>query len=352
MTYQVPHELTDHATICGLNMNFLRESFEERAKKPHHKVTHTPEHGLSVRMKSGYMYLKEQKDAIVLTAASDRPDKLFKLKGTIGKILKELQPDTFQELQWANASDVGAMPPNLQLTRVLSVEPLGTAFVRVRLQVPNLSFIDDTSIHFGIALPPETGNAPEWPYVNENGNAVWPKGDKAFHRPVYTSRTLYPEAGEMDFDVFLHESGRISKWIKQLQPGDRMAMIGRGSNGGGLLDNNKVLMFGDETAFPAIAHILDKLPAGAEGTVTLEAENGADCGYPIVAPEGISINWITRGKDKHLSEFAKEQCSAAPDHFLWFAAERQDAMRMREFFRAQGKDPQDAYVRAYWNRNG
>ncbi|OED42743.1 hypothetical protein ACH42_11720 [Endozoicomonas sp. (ex Bugula neritina AB1)] len=347
---QVPsNDLTDKTVISGLELDFLRQKFTERAKKPHHAVKPTGDNGFSVRMKSGLVFLSEQEGTIAVTASSDRPDKLFKLKGTFSHIIESMSPEIFQELSWENAPEVGSLPPNFQFTTVMSVTPVGP-FVRVRVKMPNLSFIDDTSIHFRVVLPPKGVKRPEWPYIDENGNSVAPKGEKALHRPVYTARKLYPETSEMEFDIFVHEGGRVTEWAQQIQPGERMAMIGRGGNGGGFLDVEKVIMFGDETAFPAIAHILDHLPATATGEVTLEADKGAECGYPISAPAGVTINWIKRTGNGELAVAALSQIEQYPDHFLWFAAETQDALKVREAQKKKGKTPGEAYVRAYWSR--
>jgi NADPH-dependent ferric siderophore reductase len=60
----------------------------------------------------------------------------------------------------------------------------------------------------------------------------------------------------------------------------------------------RLLLAADETAVPAVASILEGLPATARGTVLIEVPEEADQ-LPLSAPPGIRIEWVARGENGH-----------------------------------------------------
>ncbi|GAB5377930.1 MAG: hypothetical protein AcusKO_43920 [Acuticoccus sp.] len=302
---------------------------------------------LTVRTAHGLVGLRDGEGAAGVAAMVAAADArwLFILKDGLVTQLAQAMPEAAQGLRWSDAA-AGGTPPNFQFARVVSVEPLGSAFLRVQLFPEDLSRFGDEAIHFRLVLAPPGLADVAWPSVGANGAVVWPSGDKALHRPVYTTRRIDRAARLMEFDIFLHEGGRVSDWARGATARTVVGLTGPG--GGGIPDTTCIVMFADETGFPAVARILEALPAGTEGEVTLLAEAGAACGYPMAPPPGVVLRWLSPRDGLALDVAAMEAHRAHPDHFLWFAGERTAAMAARAGFKAAGGDPARAYISAYW----
>jgi NADPH-dependent ferric siderophore reductase len=288
-------------------------------------------------------------EGLKIKVSAARPDWLFMLKESLVEHLAHFVPDAVENLRWSDAEEVGSLPPNFQFAKVQSVQPIGTSFMRVRIKGANLGSYDDESIHFRIILPPAGQEDVTWPQVEANGATVWPKGDDALHKPVYTVRWIDQAAGLLDLDVFIHEGGRVSDWVGQLSAGDTTAIVGPG--GGGIPQTNRINLYGDETAFPAIARILHALPSDSVGRAVLVAQDGADCGYPIEAPAGVTVDWLRHADDQNIADIALADQKAMPDHFFWFAAEKSQVQPVQKALKAAGITSATSYVATYWSKS-
>ncbi len=121
---------------------------------------------------------------------------------------------------------------------------------------------------------------------------------------------------ELDVDFVMHfdESGKggpASQWAIKAAPGDTLSVIGpnigaakcstAGAYGGiewspGLAQ--RVLLAGDETAVPAIAAILESLPADMTGHAILEVPEPADF-QDVQTSSGVAVTWLARGERPH-----------------------------------------------------
>lgn len=125
---------------------------------------------------------------------------------------------------------------------------------------------------------------------------------------TYTARYVRPEAGEVDVDVALHgDAGPASRWARAAQPGDVLMLMGPngahpGPHGGVEFTppapGVPVLLAGDETAVPAIAAILERLPADTVGAALLEVPYAADA-LALTAPAGMEVRWLARAGAAH-----------------------------------------------------
>ncbi|NKX55196.1 siderophore-interacting protein [Arthrobacter mobilis] len=136
---------------------------------------------------------------------------------------------------------------------------------------------------------------------------------------------------ELDVDFVLHfdddgVGGPASSWAAHAAPGDRVSIIGPNAAaancptarayGGiewrpGLASH--VLLAGDETALPAIAAILESLPADITGTAVLEVPHAADF-QDLATAARVDIRWLERGRRPHgeLLEAAVRRAVAVP----------------------------------------
>jgi len=106
---------------------------------------------------------------------------------------------------------------------------------------------------------------------------------------TYTTRAVRRADREIDIDMVAHEVlGPASAWIEKARVGDEVLVfapttalteVSLGVDFVPPAQTGDYLLAGDETAAPAIAVILEQLPADATGTVVLEVPDPEDCAY-------------------------------------------------------------------------
>ena len=163
-----------------------------------------------------------------------------------------------------------------------------------------------------LILPPAGGDL-----NGLSGGADWYRrlrGMPEATRPVvrtYTVRAVRSagtEDAQVDVDLVLHGvAGPASAWASRLLadgarlPAFQAALLGPDARfvgwHGGLefvTDvTDDLLIVGDETAMPAIAGILERLPKRATGTVLIEVPEPGDR-LDLAAPDGMRIDWLPR----------------------------------------------------------
>jgi len=100
----------------------------------------------------------------------------------------------------------------------------------------------------------------------------WARKLPKAERPVprrYTVRQWDPDERRLTIDFVVHgDTGVAGRWARHASPGDRLQL--RGMPSGGYVPDAEAdchLMVGDESALPAIAASLARLPAGARAVV-------------------------------------------------------------------------------------
>lgn len=346
MTLQTQFPIQATTALANLAFSAIRMVLLQESKASRLTLSDNNDDLITVQTAQGLISFARDGQGTIVTVSADRPDALFTIKERLMLRLTELAPQVIENLRWSDATETGNLPANFQLVTVLSVIPVGTVFLRVRVQARDLSGFGDDSIHLRLALPLRGQDPVEWPSVAANGSTVWPKGDKALHNPVYTTRWLDKTTGEMDIDVFLHDGGQVTDWASNVKPGTKVGIVG--PVGRGIPKTRKILLIADETALPAAARIMETLSENTIGHVTLLTDNGKDCAYPLTAPTGVSITWLSRRDSHNLAELAQAAHRDLPDHFLWFAGEKCDVQIVRTAFKERQGDPSDAYMAVYW----
>ncbi|MEV0158109.1 siderophore-interacting protein [Micromonospora sp. NPDC050686] len=112
---------------------------------------------------------------------------------------------------------------------------------------------------------------------------------------AYTVRAWDAAAGELTLDVVHHgEAGLAGPWAAALRPGDEVRFVGPGGGYAPSPTADWHLMVGDESALPAIAASLERLPVGAPATVFVEVDGPAD-EQPLASPGAVRLTWLHRG---------------------------------------------------------
>ena len=93
---------------------------------------------------------------------------------------------------------------------------------------------------------------------------------------AYTVRHYRPALHEFDIDCVLHDSGPMSRWAAAAEPGQQLEVSG--ARGGFPIDAELqwMLLAGDQAALPAIAAIMEALPASMTAKVVLEVRDYAE----------------------------------------------------------------------------
>ncbi|GEL96412.1 hypothetical protein CCO02nite_30700 [Cellulomonas composti] len=125
---------------------------------------------------------------------------------------------------------------------------------------------------------------------------------------TYTARYVRQQSRELDVDIVLHgDHGPASRWASSATIGDELVVLGPNADAtgphGGVdfvppLRTEQFLIAGDETALPAIANILERLPADARGEALVEMPHSADR-LELTAPAGVTVRWLGRDGAPH-----------------------------------------------------
>jgi NADPH-dependent ferric siderophore reductase len=141
--------------------------------------------------------------------------------------------------------------------------------------------------------------------------AAWlalPEAERGSMR-TYTVRALHGSGvgTRLVVDIVVHAHGTLGpgcRWALTAARGDRVLLVGprMGTDFGGIEFDpgraGRLLLVGDETAVPAIASILESLPAGTSGRAYLEVPTSDDL-LDLRPPRGMRVVWLPRNGVEH-----------------------------------------------------
>ena len=111
---------------------------------------------------------------------------------------------------------------------------------------------------------------------------------------TYTVRAFDAARGELTLDVVLHgDEGVAGPWAAAARPGDTVEVLGPG---GGYAPDPTAgwhLLVGDDSALPAVAASLERLPAGVRALVFLEVDGPQDQ-QPLPTAADAVVVWVHR----------------------------------------------------------
>lgn len=253
-----------------------------------------------------------------------------------------------------------AVPPRAQRYRgIRMLEVLGAAQVTPKMR--RITFGGDELEGFGegpnlkILIPPPNRAVPELPVTGADGRAVWPPDDRKPTVRTYSLRAHRPEKGEIDVDFVLHNNGgAATSWAARAKRGD---IVGVGGPGGRTVSAaDWYLIAGDHAALPAIAAMLEKLPAHAHGRAFIEVPDVAEQ-QPLTSNTDIEIVWLHRngmpaGADSLLP--AAVLATSWPNAgrvFAWAGCESSAVRTIRAHWRDERRlDRRQILAIGYWRR--
>ncbi|MEM7273798.1 MAG: siderophore-interacting protein [Actinomycetota bacterium] len=177
---------------------------------------------------------------------------------------------------------------------VREAKRLSPSMVRIVLGGGDLDEFDSTpwtdqyiNAHFVPAGAPYT--------VPFDPNEARETGDDFRPRPRrYTVRSWDEDAKELTIDFVAHGAeGYAGPWAQRAVPGDRLQFQGPGGSYAPNPEAAWHLFVGDESALPAIAASLEKVPAGARCVVRIVVD-GPDDELPLDSPGELDVVWLHR----------------------------------------------------------
>jgi NADPH-dependent ferric siderophore reductase len=220
---------------------------------------------------------------------------------------------------------------------------------RVELVTPHVKRITID----GSCLPPFRAGLPaQWLKV------FVPTGDgQAIPGRAYTVRRFDPVSKKLDL-AFLHgDNGPVSAWAARVKPGESFEISATHPRSGFAIQNatEHYLLFGDETALPAIGGILEALPAHARADVFVEIDDAGE-EQIIETAATVHLTWLHRKADGHavarsLVEAAKALGRPDENTVVWIAAEASIVKSLRTHaLLGWGVDRKRLHAAGYWKR--
>lgn len=168
-------------------------------------------------------------------------------------------------------------------------------------------------------------------------------------RRHYTIRAWRPTS--LDIDFVLHGHGAAAAWAVTAQPGDEIEA--RGPRGRTRLAEGVDwhLFVGDETCLPAIAAMLEALPAGAAAHAIVEIEDDGER-QPVRTQARLDLAWVVRGgparpNDLLLNALKEFERPPGVGH-AYVIGETSGVRAERHFLLERGWDPQRITAEGYW----
>jgi NADPH-dependent ferric siderophore reductase len=226
--------------------------------------------------------------------------------------------------------------------RLVSVLVRGDALDGFKIEAP--------TSHVKVYLPADGQDAPALPEQTPDG-PVWPEGAE---RPVVRTYTpvRFDEASKtLELQFVLHGVGPASEWAERVVPGDKLAVAGPG--GRFALDETAAhwWLAADESAIPAVATLLEALPATAAADVHIEVADAAD-EIAFDSPAKTTVTWHHRRSPDAFGAELAEAARAAEipaGARIWVACEAGAMRGIRRYFtRERGLPLSSMVTRGYW----
>ncbi|MFJ5045340.1 siderophore-interacting protein [Streptomyces sp. NPDC088719] len=180
-----------------------------------------------------------------------------------------------------------------------------------------------------------------------------PEAERPWMRS-FTVRAYDRERNVMAVDFVLHgDGGPASRWGAAARPGDVLGMVGPSSlYARPLPAARRMLLAGDEAALPAIATVLETLPAGTGAVVFAEVADAAEERELPAAAGGSEVRWVHRDRGGSL-EAAVREAGPVLDGVdaAWVAGESSAVRALRRHLVEERHLPKPAVeFSGYWRR--
>ncbi|MFJ7065488.1 siderophore-interacting protein [Streptomyces sp. NPDC101115] len=185
-----------------------------------------------------------------------------------------------------------------------------------------------------------------------------PHDERAVMRSYTVRAQRTSPVDEVDIDFAVHEDGGPAcRWAQHAKAGDRVVVLGPAvaENTGVRFqlpaDADSVIVWGDETALPAVSAILEWLPAETRAHVYLEVPYSGDR-MELATEADATVTWLVREEG---APSATEVIAGAElpggSPYVWIAGESGSVKALRRHFvRERGIDKRRVTFVGYWRK--
>lgn len=191
--------------------------------------------------------------------------------------------------------------PNYRRITFQGVDNMGPETIRdlrIKLIFPDSAGLPD--------LPPDPSWRKVWGGLPADERGVMRTYSiRALRRPQAAGPDGTPVPAEMDIDFVLHttDPGPAASWAETASVGDTLILVAPTVDAAdpwlGIEfapgDSEEAVLFGDETALPAIAKILSEWPDNLRGEAYVEIPEAADA-QNLEVPDGVTVHWLPRAE--------------------------------------------------------
>ena len=293
--------------------------------------------GATIQANSGSITARPVANGVELAVTSDSDEGVGMLRDAIDGFALQMG---IPAPEWRSAPAGTAVKSRLMSARVVSRSRISPSYYRVRLG-GDFAVFTKGGLHFRLLIGPEGAG---WPEAGAEG-IIWPGGIEAWHRPPYTVREVSVAGDWLDFDIFLHEGGRVTEWCEGIIPGAKVMLSGPG--GRGVKQAGWMGIIGDETALPVVLRAIEAAAADASGEAAILISDPADR-QQVTVPPGMTLRWVARSEGQSLNDLLKALAPPDSDRFVFFAGERGEAEEARRWAKDTGLGAGEFHAAAYW----
>jgi NADPH-dependent ferric siderophore reductase len=172
-------------------------------------------------------------------------------------------------------------------------------------------------------------------------------------RPIMRTFTIRSQDGDLlDVEFALHgDTGPASAFARHARPGDRLGIIGAVAGEERLAmhydpgDARSFVLVGDDTALPAVASIVEALPATASAQVFLQVPDAGDIRELSTAAD-VKVDWSVR---TGLADAVRRAPLPAGTPYAWVAGESALVRDVRSYLVGDlGWSSRANYFGGYW----
>ena len=240
-------------------------------------------------------------------------------------------------------------PRPVEVTSVSRIAPRLVSVLVTGEALEGFAIVAPTA-HVKVFLPPEGSGELVLPEQTPDGPVYGGDVPPPVVR-TYTPRRFDAATRTLELQFVLHGAGPASEWAERAAPGDKIAVAGPG--GRFVLDETVPHWWiaGDESAIPAVATLLEALPASATADVHLEVAD-ADDEIAFDAAAKATVTWHHRRSADAFGVELEEAARAAelPEGArVWVACEASAMRGIRRYFtRDRGLPVTSLVTRGYW----
>ncbi|MEU4800508.1 siderophore-interacting protein [Streptomyces sp. NPDC023327] len=252
---------------------------------------------------------------------------------------------------------------------VLRTEHLTPAMIRVVLGGPDLARMASAGRdqRIKIFLPQPGQDAPVMPDTSGGDPVQWYAAWCALDPSVrgimrtYTTRDLRRDTGELVVDFAVHRAepspadGPATAWARTARPGARIGVLAPTDAENAAYDfrpprdTDWLLLTADESALPAVAGILETLPAGLPARVWIEVHDLAEQ-QPLPTRADAEIHWLTREGATTDAVRGADLPEGTP--YAWIAGESATVKAVRRHLVGErGFDRKRVAFSGYWRKD-